>query len=212
MKGPARIGILVSTTLLVLNVFLAAKLLRASAEIEFLHGTVANLESRTPPPAAVLRSTFVGKIAPRVELPQVFGEGTAAMPGLGADSAVWHVLILFTPFDCLECFAEVPFWRQLRDLAPGHLGVLGVATGHGAVGIREFLQREKVGIPVFHDPEGELFEAIGVEAGVVTPLELLVGPGGVIFGADRSSFGDRNVEEAYERSLRLILGVAADSR
>lgn len=204
--------LMTSVVLLALNLLMAVQLSRAKAESAYLSATITDLEARIPDPIVLLQSRLLGRQLPPLEFPRIHGDETATFHSVaGASSRRWHIVILFSPFDCLECFREVPFWSELGNLAPDELSVIGVATGQGTTGMREFIGRENVEIPVLLDAGGELFKELQVETGIVTPLKLLVTPHGLVVGAHRTTFDDATAQEEYAAFVRSIV-IASNDR
>lgn len=106
------------------------------------------------------------------------------------------VLINFWATWCRPCIEELPLLQALHDGKAEHgVQVLTIAQEEDAEGVRAFLDRLKVDLPVWLDPpsQGEASRLFGNDRQVL-PFSVLVGPDGRVLQRRAGMFSEAELE------------------
>ncbi len=117
----------------------------------------------------------------------------------------YYLFVFFTPIDCYACFADVPFWTELRQGFAADMQVIGITTSSSAERSQYFVKKQEIDIPVLYDEERRLFNVLTDIGYPVTPLTLLTNKEGVILHVEGSKYGVSGVQAEYKGLLRSML-------
>ncbi len=70
-----------------------------------------------------------------------------------------NLILVFLHTECTYCILDIPLWKQLSQKSE----VIGITREDDFVRVQEFSRLHGLNFPILLDPEGELFERLGVE-------------------------------------------------
>lgn len=117
----------------------------------------------------------------------------------------FYLFIFFTPWDCLPCFEEVPFWNELKTNFNNRLKVVGISTATSREVLRHFTVQNGISIPTLFDEGNILFTKLGLANSGITPIKILTTSKGIILQAGLTTRNDSNRQAEYLKLLEDII-------
>lgn len=146
-------------------------------------------------PASPAVGAMLGNLAPDFRLPSLTGQEVSLSRLRGQP-----VIVNFWATWCPPCVYEMPFLQEVNEKwsAKG-LVVLTINVGESPFQVKDFMQRQRLSLPVLLDTSGETAEKYNIR---YFPTTFFIDGSGIIRDIRVGAFGDRS---AIEDRLRKIM-------
>jgi thiol-disulfide isomerase/thioredoxin len=138
---------------------------------------------------------------PQFEMPIVNGNGRYIYTPNNYNR--YYLFIIFTPWDCINCLKEIPFWNAIEKKIGNKIEVIGISTAENIRLLKYFIDNNNVQIITLYDEKEIIMGHILSNAKNMTPIKVLVDKSGTIIDETPSLNGKAQVE--YLNRIKKII-------
>lgn len=141
------------------------------------------------------RESLSGKTLPPLMFPEIHGAKLTPYNY----GAIFTLVIIFSPVDCLPCLKEAKYWKKINDEFDADLiKVIGVVYNTNRAEILRFANTLSLDFPIYIDQKSDLIKNLGISN---TPLKLLVDNKSTIIRAE-TTYSDEDSHLRWYKKTR----------
>ncbi len=154
-------------------------------------------------PYTKAQKDYFGTVIPPFSLDSAIGGTSFAFSP--EEKGPFYLFIFFTPWDCQDCFKEIPFWNRIAENFGDKMRVIAIASGDSRAMIEYFVKKNGIKIPAYYDENENLFNQLGLRSNFLTPAKIITNSKGTILHISPSTRQNIKLQEEYITLLNRLV-------